>query len=77
MVASKGVAQFVPPVGQVTAPDAGQAESDAAAVASEGAAQSTPLEALTEVAVTATSSAGSDTATRASEGAVQSTPPAV
>ena len=38
MVVSKGVAQSEPPVAQVMAPDVGRAESDAATVASEGAA---------------------------------------
>ena len=68
MVVSEGVAQSVPPMAQVTAPDAGRAESDAAMAASEGAAQSAPPEAQTEVAVTVTSLAGSDTAMMVSEG---------
>ena len=45
MVVSEGVAQSVPPAAQVTAPDVGRAESDAAAVASEAAVQSMPPEA--------------------------------
>ena len=76
MVVSERVAQSVPPMAQVTAPDVGLAESDAAVVASEGAALSVPPEAQTEVAATATSLVGSDAAMVASEGVAQSWPPA-
>ena len=46
-------------------------------MASEGAAQSEPPEAPTEVAATVGSPAGLDAATMASEGVAQSAPPAV
>ena len=65
----------MPLAAQVTAPDAGRAESDTATVASEGAAQSMSLEAQTEVAATATSPAGSNATMVASEGVAQSAPP--
>jgi len=77
VVVFKGVVQSLTPVAQVTALDTGRAESNAAAVAFEGAAQLAPSEAQTEVAATATSPAGSGTAMAASEGAAQSAPPAV
>ena len=38
VVVSEGVAHSMPPTAQVTAPDVGRAEVDAAAVASDGAA---------------------------------------
>jgi hypothetical protein len=66
----------MPLAAQETTPDAGQAKSDAAAVASEEAAQSMPPGAQTEVAATTTNPAGSDAAMVASEGVAQSTPPA-
>ena len=81
----------MPPAAEATVPDAGrteedaagssptltsQAQLDAAAVASEGAAQSVPPGAQVEVTATATSLAGLDVAMVASEGVAQSAPPA-
>ena len=53
-----------------------QAQPDAAAVVSEGAAQSVPPETQAEVTMTTTSPTWLDIATVASEGAAQSATPA-